>query len=470
MAASNSKVTANLKVRHRPGDARARGFRSGRPWKTCGGPKRQTRDCAIRADRIARRMHRTLAAQRRSTDAPRSHFEGKAHLVNLAELGSDQLDQVITTWMVGKMVGQKPVAFCMLWNRDRHADQEHPVAALLFADASRSVLLRTHLTRQWLPSVVQRLIEDRMVLKICSSHTPDHKRKLQHCFSLELKNFAVISSLAEARGVETSLERLAARFGLRWRVREDCIYNSDWEAKELQQQQKQLCVEYPYLLYKTWEKLWELPLVDAPELISVGILAVKDGWEEQGVRRRHDGLYCDLCLAGPVGSTEQMEQHVQGKKHQSKAQPPESAESILALSPELRDEGVIVYDFLSESYGQYFCEACGVGPFHDLEGVHTHVNGKKHAASRPGERKARSEVSPAILLRARLGMKALPRSFLRQESPAELLRAHWSLEKRPRLSGFENADLHGDAALMRLLVNAADDIPPGARVGTRPDK
>ena len=32
--------------------------------------------------------------------------------------------------------------------------------------------------------------------------------------------------------------------------------------------------------------------------------ALRDGWKEQGIIRRHDGLYCNLCSKGPMNTHE----------------------------------------------------------------------------------------------------------------------------------------------------------------------
>eukprot|EP00434_Breviolum_minutum_P036236 symbB.v1.2.032102.t1/scaffold3808.1/size49906/2 len=89
----------------------------------------------------------------------------------------------------------------------------------------------------------------------------------------------------------------------------------------------------------------------------------------------------------------------------------ESVDSKLALSASLLAEGIEVSDFCSsDSFGQYFCKACGVGPFHDLNSVVTHINGRKHR-----EKSSIEPSKPALKDRAN------------SPTAAEMLRQHYDL-------------------------------------------
>ncbi|CAK9048139.1 C3H1-type domain-containing protein [Durusdinium trenchii] len=344
----------------------------------------------------------------------------KLSIINLWELQGGNLDLVTTTWLGGKIQERKPIAFAMLWNYERHGTEHHAIAALVFGDSNRRIIMRTHVTGHWLPIIVQDLIQDRMVLKICASWTKVHSDKLAHCFGLEIRNFTVLASMAEARGIAAaSLEALTDQFKLDQRKllpQEGIDSSADWEAQELPRDQRQHVQEFPSLLYQLWEHLHVIPILE--EQISTGIMAMKDGWEAQGIRRRHDGLYCDLCEAGPVGSTEQMESHVQGKKHQKKAKPPEPVEAKLSLSPELQQEGIVVSDFCSSNrFGLYFCSICSVGPFHDLTTVETHVGGRKHKEA------SKNTLSRSLGALARTSKPAAKTEDVKWPSAADLLRS-----------------------------------------------
>lgn len=402
-------------------------------------------------------MHKTLARPARRPDNPEALAQEKARnftIINL-ELTEGNLDLVTTTWIGGKIQNRKPVAFAMLWNFERHGNEDHPVLALLLADLYRCIMLRTNRTGHWLPHIVQELLQDEMVLKICASWTKRHKEKLAYCFSLELKNFTVLSSLAEARGISgLSLDALTDYMQLSRRrllPQEGIDLSSDWEAKELTTDQRRHVQEFPHLLFQIWENLIKLPKLEHDT--TAGILGIKDGWEEQGIRRRHDGLYCKLCNAGPILSTEQMEGHVQGRKHQRKAKPPEPVEAKLALSAELQEEGIEVSDFCSsESFGLYFCKACGVGPFHDLASVEVHVNGRKHRevckkpkpnreAPKACSKRGQVEFTAADILRRHYGLpaKRVQSRLSGEPSAAELLR-----------TGFQKAFHHFTQAKCRV--------------------
>ncbi|CAE7897483.1 unnamed protein product [Symbiodinium microadriaticum] len=342
----------------------------------------------------AKPMHRKLnrGRERTAIAVQREHFTGKVDFVDLSKVPTDLakehgLDFFCRTWLESKMAQHHPIAFNMLWTLDRNDEDDNRVSLLQFADEKRVVILRTHRTGTWLPEHVRQLLVHPLVCKICDGYSMKHKRKLQSTFGLEMKNNVSIFAMADERlGLKChNVESIAKELGLESRgvqLQEDLL-KCDWNQSSLTAEQRKGAVDFPFLLYTLWQRLSEISVPTAA-VSNTGIFAIEPGWESQGIVLRHDGLFCQLCNAGPILSTEQMHGHIIGKRHQRKARPPETLEEMLLLPQHLQNQGIVTHDFCSSAAGrvgqrEYFCQPCGCGPFHDIASVETHIAGRRHA-------------------------------------------------------------------------------------------
>merc|ERR1712087_231673 len=106
--------------------------------------------------------------------------------------------------------------------------------------------------------------------------------------------------------------------------KESRVARMDWASGQLSQDQNQYAAEDAYFSFMLYDKLWNLP---NPEWgtthsnhgsLGQGVLTMQEGWEENGIIRRVDGLYCKLCDKGPMTVPLAVEKHIESKDHKKR--------------------------------------------------------------------------------------------------------------------------------------------------------
>lgn len=312
-----------------------------------------------------------------------SKFEGRIHVVNLADINGKSEEFDGKDWLEEKVRQKQPVGWDLEWQPDRSKDSDNPIALMQFADDKTALLLRTHKTRQWLPSIVIRALLSDTCTKISVGWDGPDKQKMNSTFDFEPQGILDLAHLSPQKGLqERGLKGLAQHFG--WKMRKDSrCARSNWAAHSLTEEQIAYAAEDAYFTYLVHEKLNELPDqdVETPEVSNMGQLALQPGWKEQGIERKHDGLYCKVCTKGPMNTPSVVAKHLDSgihkKKYNSKQGLDESGNAP-ALTEEQEQNGIIAGDNMNGvKAGEFKCTTCDV-TLGCLANVDSHIRSKKH--------------------------------------------------------------------------------------------
>eukprot|EP00927_Polykrikos_kofoidii_P014606 TRINITY_DN16425_c0_g1_i2.p1 TRINITY_DN16425_c0_g1~~TRINITY_DN16425_c0_g1_i2.p1 ORF type:complete len:878 (-),score=193.10 TRINITY_DN16425_c0_g1_i2:104-2716(-) len=340
-------------------------------------------------------------------------FEGEVILVDLATASAAAGKKVVheqfegRAWVEDRLKSRATIGFDIEWRPDRSKDADNAVALLQLADDKSALLLRTHRTGRWLPSLVIELLTSARVRKACIGFDGNAARKMRNSFGIEVHGVVAVEELAAKKGCRHSgLKALAEEVG--WRIRkEGKIARSDWEAPSLTPEQIAYAAEdahFTFLLFDALESAPELPASGAdiggtpslPELQTT--LSLKPGWTEKGIYKTHLGIWCSLCNKGPMLQGDVVERHLESKVHTKKAlasQMPSSrcSEAVpngdptdetlmppqIIVPPEFQARGITVSDGCHTRVprGELFCSLCDAGPFL-LQAAEAHLGGRLH--------------------------------------------------------------------------------------------
>jgi len=319
-------------------------------------------------------------------------FEGRLILVDLAtQLQMKGREEFFEgrNWLEEQLCHRRAIGFDMEWRPDRESGSDHPVALMQFADGGTALLLRTHQTARWLPQLVREVLTSTVVKKICVGYDGADRRKLESSFGFKLGGVVELAELAVQKGLRhTGLKKLAEELG--WRMRkEPRIARSDWQAPCLTPDQVQYAADDAYFTYRIFgalEEMSDVVPVEAEPVVEVeeehSVLSLKPGWAEQGIVRRHDGLWCSLCSKGPMLHSEVMERHIESRGHARKVQVPADPEAAPPVEvPEALALRGLACGHPGHSRvlpGQYRCTFCDAGPFQTLEAAKAHLRGRQH--------------------------------------------------------------------------------------------
>mmetsp|Transcript_42105 Transcript_42105/g.97473 ORF Transcript_42105/g.97473 Transcript_42105/m.97473 type:complete len:600 (+) Transcript_42105:210-2009(+) len=323
-----------------------------------------------------------------SEDVPKQfdEFQGQVYVVDLATIDGQTEEFEGRLWLDGRVREKLPIGWHMEWQPDRTKDSDNPIALMQFADEGTALLLRTHRTRNWLPTSVLKALLSETCTKV-GVVGPD-KQKMQSTFNLLPVCVTDLSELARRKGIEEQgLKALSEHFGMK--VRKDSrIARSNWAAPELSQGQVQYAAEDAYFSFLLHDKLrnlpdFVLPDQDGYENVNQGVLQLEPGWEEQGIERRHDGLYCALCEKGPMTVPMVVARHMEGKNHRRRMENKFGLGLPGGGGDDLPDEyllqGIVAGDGLNDvRVGEFRCMICEAGPFSTLQTVDQHLKSKKH--------------------------------------------------------------------------------------------
>merc|ERR1719350_73245 len=197
---------------------------------------------------------------------------------------------------------------------------DNPVALMQFGDRDMCLLLRTHRTRNWLPGAVIRCLMSDTCKKIGVGWDGPDKTKFQHTFHFLPSGIVDLSVRAKEKGIpEQGLKSLSERFSLRMK-KDSRIARSNWATRQpLSREQVRYAAEDAYFTYILADKVEGLPDLPAQEAelakIAVqGALEIPKDWEDQGIVRKHDGLWCAVCDKGPM-MADIVKHHFEGQRH-----------------------------------------------------------------------------------------------------------------------------------------------------------
>ena len=262
-------------------------------------------------------MHRRLHGRRPEDEGAVFHrFPKQPILVDLADIDVKTEKFNGAEWLLGKIRNKQAVGWDLEWPPDRK-ETDNPIALMQFADADTALLIRTHRTRQWLPNVIRDLLTSDTCIKVCVGFDSADKHKMRTSFDLQPAGLLDLATLAAQKGLkEAGLKSLAEHFQYRIR-KETRIARSNWASPQLTVEQQAYAAEDAYFTFLLKEKLEELPdKKDEIQSLAVeGQLKLQEGWVEQGIEKRHDGLWCQLCHQGPMNTPENVRTHLLGNNH-----------------------------------------------------------------------------------------------------------------------------------------------------------
>ena len=314
-------------------------------------------------------------------------FEGRIIQVDLSKINGETEAFDGRQWLHQCMKDQQPVGWNVLWQPDRNEDSDNPIALMQFASVDTALLLRTHITKTWLPDVVMKALKEPSFKKICVGYEGGELlcKKMFNSFNFSPVGVIDLEEVSKRKNVEgKGLKALAAVCDMTIR-KEPRIARSNWAScEELTQEQVQYAAEEAYFAHHLHARLEARPdhVEDKEEDVnnfSQGALTIKEEWEGVIVRRV-DGIWCTLCDQGPMTAALNVESHIGGKKHRLKFE----VKSGNVKAPEPLDDGyvekgIVVGDNLNGiPIGQYKCQLCDAGPFSSLKGVDEHLISKKH--------------------------------------------------------------------------------------------
>lgn len=350
----------------------------------------------------ARRARSAGLSSRLEAEQKFVKFQGEVITVDLSavEVCGSREEFVGKEWLEGKLKSRRPLGFDVEWSVQRGEDSiDRPIDLLQFSDGDTVMLIRTHETRRWLPEVVKAVLVSPTVRKVCVDVTRTTlEKKLEGSFDVKLFNLTDLHETATRKGKTCSgLKLLAEEFHLNIK-KESRAQRSDWGAPSLSEEQIAYAADDAYFTLVVHEELEELE--DVTEEVEeydepMSVLSLMPGWAEQGVVKKHDGMYCELCGKGPMTDKRVMEKHLEGKEHFRKSQG-DGANVPMArivakqstvpalfgeeLPEELIPRGITLSDGISTEIakGMCYCSCCNAGPFMTVESIHQHLKGSRH--------------------------------------------------------------------------------------------
>ena len=283
-------------------------------------------------------MRRHFVIKSRDADEANFHrFEGTVYVVDLATVTGLTEEFEGREWLVNRTKSGLPFGWDVEWQPDRHTDHDNPVALMKFADDTTALLIRTHHTRNWLPQSVIKALKSERCAKVGVGYGDIDKEKIRGTFNFYPSNVRDLSVVARRKGLaEQGLKALCEHFGYKPEKSARCA-RSDWSTDQLTNAQIQYAADDAYFLFILDDLLEALPDVavdDAkgPEdLVDRGILQIREGLLEEGIVRKHDGLYCTTCGLGPWIHPDSVIGHLQGKKHVKKMETSRGTGAEVAL-------------------------------------------------------------------------------------------------------------------------------------------
>eukprot|EP00927_Polykrikos_kofoidii_P085267 TRINITY_DN922_c0_g2_i1.p1 TRINITY_DN922_c0_g2~~TRINITY_DN922_c0_g2_i1.p1 ORF type:complete len:583 (+),score=77.10 TRINITY_DN922_c0_g2_i1:243-1991(+) len=336
-------------------------------------------------------MNRSRTEQHRdirsgSTEAY-DEFKGRTIVVDLAEVDPQTEDFDGRGWLEQRTRDQLPLGWDLEWVPDRTKEADNPIALMQFADETTAMLIRTHKTRNWLPSAVLQALLSEDCKKISVGWDGNDKQKMQRTFHIEPHGIIDLAVVArEKKGLAAQgLKALSGHFGMNMK-KESRVARSNWACTRLTRDQIQYAADDAYFTYILAEKLDRLPdmerLVEEKQVGAQAILEMSPGWDEQGIERRHDGLWCTICNRGPMTVPQVVDVHLGCQKHKKHMEAKSGCEAKnggLELPPEYEAQGIVAGDGLNGAkVGEYRCKLCNAGPFTAKTTVDAHVGSKKH--------------------------------------------------------------------------------------------
>lgn len=324
-----------------------------------------------------------------NAEALYNEFKGKIVLVDLATIDGQTEDFEGRNWLDSRVRDRLPLGMDLEWQPDRIKGSDNPIALMQFADENMALLLRTHRTQQWLPASVLRVL----LSDCCSKYTVGwdgaDKQKMQDTFHFQPVGIIDLADLARKKGLaEQGLKSLTEHFGIKMR-KDSKIARSNWAAHELTLDQLQYAADDAYFTYMLVDHLKALPdaMLQDPRaygVVNQGILEVQPGWAEQGIERRHDGLWCGMCEKGPMTVPLVVARHMEGQKHKKNMEARrnlgvDGKGDVEELSEEYTVQGIVAGDGLNGiQRGEYKCSICDAGPFNALCTADAHIRSKRH--------------------------------------------------------------------------------------------
>mmetsp|Transcript_97900 Transcript_97900/g.227007 ORF Transcript_97900/g.227007 Transcript_97900/m.227007 type:complete len:584 (-) Transcript_97900:47-1798(-) len=311
-------------------------------------------------------------------------FRGQLFVVDLADIDGHSEEFQGRAWLENRVREKLPMGWDLEWQPDRTKESDNPIALMQFADESTALLLRTHRTRNWLPTAVLKALLSDSCTKVGVGWDGPDKLKMQSTFNFLPQGIYDLSEVAKKKGLgEQGLKTLTEHFGLKMR-KDPRVARSNWASPFLTQEQVYYAAEDAYFSYLLYDKLRNLPDKSASEVdgynhLNQGVLQLEPGWEEQGIERRHDGLYCSLCEKGPMTVPQIVARHMEGQKHKKKMEQKCPTCVPEELSDEYLLQGIVAGDDTNDiRVGEYKCMICNAGPFNALQTVDQHLKSKKH--------------------------------------------------------------------------------------------
>eukprot|EP00439_Symbiodinium_sp_Y106_P019681 s4304_g2.t1 len=328
-------------------------------------------------------MHRRLYGRRLDDEDVIYHkFPKTPIVVDLSQIDGGGKRFPGSSWLEEKLRNKQAVGWDLEWPPDRR-DRDNPIALMQFADADTALLVRTHVSQSWLPDLIQSVLESESCIKICVGFDSADKHKMRTSFNLLPAGLLDLATLAAQKGLkEAGLKSLAERFNFRIR-KEPRIARSNWAQETLTPEQVTYAAEDAYFTFLLREKLEELPdkKEEVQSLAVEGQLRLQEGWAEQGIEKRHDGLWCQLCHQGPMNTPDNVRTHLMGNNHAKKIRARLGMDQ--AVQEILTDEHEHNYIYVGDGLngvdkGKFGCSLCGTKTLQNLQAVTVHINSKGH--------------------------------------------------------------------------------------------
>lgn len=271
-----------------------------------------------------------------SVEAPQEYstYQGRVHSASLHVSPKNFPGE---EWLKEKIKNKERCGLFLGWKEDRTKDDNHSLAIMAIADPSQCILFRIHVSGRYLPETLVTYLESALCEKFVDGWRAQGCRKFADSFDgptggvAQCLNVTDVCQMALEKGIDkVGLASVAEAVGFSLRPKPKV----DWLADTLSTEAELYAAESAYFSLAVSEKLEKMETVQGFENDACtqfdSCLSMEEGWAKQGIERRSDGLWCNLCGAGPMVDRMVMKQHVESEKHMRRAgmwpepdQPPE---------------------------------------------------------------------------------------------------------------------------------------------------
>merc|ERR1719277_2428439 len=97
---------------------------------------------------------------------------------------------------------QQPLGWSVLHKPDRVEGEDNAIALMMFATDETALLIRTHATKNWLPDIIDKILKEPSIKKICMGFEGGAMQKMSSNFNYAPQGVIELEELGKRKGAD----------------------------------------------------------------------------------------------------------------------------------------------------------------------------------------------------------------------------------------------------------------------------